>query len=293
MKAKDCEPLPICLVVSTGATDPNIIIQGITGGSTMVDKNEDGLPFYKWDIVTKYYTATINVCHLMEKTLVGRVFAANVEAVVIYSDSNNIDGLKEVDQWLPFVNEFEPEIKILVCDRCAIEEGDQQRYSKYDAQKWCITNGFELVELDPSEEVDPDDDFPETLGLQRIVQALHAHSWPNLLLRSTAEVDKSRIDHLSRLLLGENIMESNRDESVSGHSAAVPVTEDALQPTEEDSSVESFDQLFQQLCTMKSQVDNMQLGSADRRAYAEKVTMAFWRAMDGDEDEIQGLADED
>ena len=52
------------------------------------------------------------------------------------------------------------------------------------AQKWCITNGFELVELDPSEEVDPDDDFPETLGLQRIVQALHAHSWPNLLLRS-------------------------------------------------------------------------------------------------------------
>ena len=28
MKAKDCEPLPICLVVSTGATDPNIIIQG-------------------------------------------------------------------------------------------------------------------------------------------------------------------------------------------------------------------------------------------------------------------------
>lgn len=259
----------------------------------MVDKNEDGLPFYKWDIVTKYYTATVNVCHLMEKTLVGRVFAANVEAVVIYSDSNNIDGLKEVDQWLPFVNEFEPEIKILVCDRCAIEEGDQQRYSKYDAQKWCITNGFELVELDPSEEVDPDDDFPETLGLQRIVQALHAHSWPNLLLRSTAEVDKSRIDHLSRLLLGENIMESNRDESVSGHSAAVPVTEDALQPTEEDSSVESFDQLFQQLCTMKSQVDNMQLGSADRRAYAEKVTMAFWRAMDGDEDEIQGLADED
>ena len=64
-------------------------------------------------------------------------------------------------------------------------------------------------------------------------------------------MDKSRIDHLSRLLLGENIMESNRDESVSGHSAAVPVTEDALQPTEEDSSVESFDQLFQQLCTMK------------------------------------------
>ena len=65
-------------------------VAGITGGSTMVDKNEDGLPFYKWDIVTKYYTATVNVCHLMEKTLVGRVFAANVEAVVIYSDSNNV-----------------------------------------------------------------------------------------------------------------------------------------------------------------------------------------------------------
>lgn len=59
-----------------------------------------------------------------------------------------IDGLKEVDQWLPFVNEFEPEIKILVCDRCAIEEGDQQRYSKYDGTVAKKNSGHNLALLE-------------------------------------------------------------------------------------------------------------------------------------------------
>jgi hypothetical protein len=54
----------------------------------------------------------------------------------------------------------------------------------FPAQQWCIRHGFELVELDPLEKPDPDDDFPETLGTDRIIQALHAHSWPNLELKS-------------------------------------------------------------------------------------------------------------
>jgi hypothetical protein len=49
--------------------------------------------------------------------------------------------------------------------------------------QWCIKHGFELVELDPSEKPDPEDDFPETLGIERITQALNAHSWSNLELK--------------------------------------------------------------------------------------------------------------
>jgi hypothetical protein len=55
------------------------------------------------------------------------------------------------------------------------------------AQQWCIRHGYELVELDPLEKPDPDDDFPETLGIERIIQALHAHSWPNLELKSKSD----------------------------------------------------------------------------------------------------------
>lgn len=28
------------------------------------------------------------------------------------------------------------------------------------------------------------DDFPETVGVARIIQALHAHTWPNLVMKS-------------------------------------------------------------------------------------------------------------
>ena len=38
---------------------------------------------------------------------------------------------------------------------------------------------------------------------------------------------------------------------------------------------------------MKSQASALQ--GADRKAYAEKMTMAFWQAIDGNPDEIEGL----
>lgn len=52
---------------------------------------------------------------------------------------------------------------------------------------WCVQHGFELVELNPENpdpEEDLEDDFPESLGLKRIVEALKAHVWPNLELKS-------------------------------------------------------------------------------------------------------------
>lgn len=55
--------------------------------------------------------------------------------------------------------------------------------------------------------------------------------------------------------------------------------------------VDSFEELFQSMSLMKSQAANLQ--GADRKEYAEKVTMAFWRAIDGDMGEIEGLDSSD
>ena len=58
--------------------------------------------------------------------------------------------------------------------------------------------------------------------------------------------------------------------------------------------IDSFEELFQAMSLMKSQASALQ--GADRKAYAEKMTMAFWQAIDGNPDEIEGLdssADED
>lgn len=52
-------------------------------------------------------------------------------------------------------------------------------------QEWCVEQGFELVELNP--ELDPEweeeQDFIETTGIKRVVQAMHAHLWPNLHMK--------------------------------------------------------------------------------------------------------------
>lgn len=54
------------------------------------------------------------------------------------------------------------------------------------ALEWCIEHWFELVELNP--EPDPEweeeeEDFVETTGIERVVQAMHAHRWPNLQMK--------------------------------------------------------------------------------------------------------------
>ena len=58
-------------------------------------------------------------------------------------------------------------------------------------QTWCVDNGFELVELNPEVESDSDveDDFIETTGIKRIVQALHAHTWSNLQMKGNYIMD--------------------------------------------------------------------------------------------------------
>lgn len=48
-----------------------------------------------------------------------------------------------------------------------------------------MKNGYELVELDPEldAEWEAEQDFVETTGIKRVVQALHAHVWPDLVLK--------------------------------------------------------------------------------------------------------------
>ena len=85
------------------------------------------------------------------------------------------------------------------------------------------------------------------------------------------------------MLLGENMEESFNSSALDGSC-------DSLELVDQE-EVESFEKLFDQLCTMKGQVSTLE--GSERKAYAEKVTMSFWRAMKGDEQEIEGLSSSD
>lgn len=136
---------------------------------------------YPWHIDTKYYDAEVHFMLLPERDLVSESFSEAVEAAVFHMSVDS-QGLTAMQTWIPFVNEFQPEIKILACDN-APETGEVTRLQ---IQTWCIEHGFEFVELNPvQEEVDDEieDDFHESTSYLRIRQALHAHSWPILNLK--------------------------------------------------------------------------------------------------------------
>ena len=62
---------------------------------------------------------------------------------------------------------------------------------RLEVQTWCIDSGFELVELNPEVETDSEnveDDFLETTGIDRVIQALHAHTWSNLQMIGRSNV---------------------------------------------------------------------------------------------------------
>ena len=90
--------------------------------------------------------------------------------------------------------------------------------------------------------------------------------------------DGRKIDQLS---LGDE-----SDETLDSCPLDDPVVEKM-----QESEVDSFEELFQRMCSMKSQADA--LDGAQRKAYAEKITMAFWQAIEGDEEEIEGLSSAD
>jgi hypothetical protein len=86
---------------------------------------------------------------------------------------------------------------------------------------------------------------------------------------------------LSRLLLDEN-SEPNFDRSSFEDKST-----DLMIDRQISEGIDSFEELFQAMSLMKNQASTLQ--GADRKAYAEKMTMAFWQAIEGSPEEIQGL----
>jgi hypothetical protein len=116
-----------------------------------------------------------------------------------------VNSMHEVESWLPFLKELSPEVQILLCDRCA-DQSPIPGHSRMDGiiaklipvlcsaktcnsvQRWCVENGFELVELNPEIESDEEEEMAlpglaPTTGIKRVMQALQSHLWPNMQMK--------------------------------------------------------------------------------------------------------------
>ncbi|XP_014808258.1 PREDICTED: alpha- and gamma-adaptin-binding protein p34 isoform X2 [Calidris pugnax] len=301
---------PFALVTSCAAGFPaEELVKRITGRDDLtVGATTSGrVNFYPWTIDNKYYSADIHLCVVPNTFLVTGDIAESVQAFVVYFDSTIESGLDSVSEWLPLTEEWLPEVMILVCNRVSENGVNRQK-----AQEWCIKHGFELVELSPEELPDEDDDFPESTGVKRIVQALNANVWSNVVMKS----DRTQGFGLLSTLAGANCSvgsEENQDteshpspdgeESCSGSredgagtnslridSAVDPTLDVDIQElaslTTRDGDLENFERLFSKLKEMKDKAAT--LPHEQRKLHAEKVAKAFWMAIGGDRDEIEG-----
>jgi len=238
---------------------------------------------------------------LNDKDLVSEEFCKAIQAAVIYFDISSGDSWSDVKCWKTFIDEYEPEIKMLVCnslrDSCSLE-------IRHDVQNWVISNGFELIELDTSaedpHEDDLEDDFYESNSYLRIRQALQAHPWPNLDLKDTPEYKPSsrfqdlldREEALSNERLGHVSETTERVDSLLNESSRIfqdlQLNDGAASGG--DSEGPSFENLFEKFQEMKEKASS--LTGDERKVFAEKTAIAFWKAIGGDEEEIDGVVPE-
>lgn len=269
---------PSVLFVScTEDERPDHLIRLMLGELPSAINTEEGIVSYPWHITTKYYEADVLLSAMVSKSLSSQHFAESVQAIVLYFDSEKPSCLSSVDDWFVFLKEYEAEIKMLVCPQCL--ENSDEGINKREIQEWCIRKNFELVELNPSNDGDDEDeDFKETTGIKRICQALQAHVWPNLVLK-----DHKDPTSMSGLLHGGRCNSTGSDHGA----VASGLTDDNIEPTLDELCEQDnvdFCTLFSQLTTMKERAANMP--HEERKKFAEQLVLTYWNAIGGDEDEI-------
>uniref|UniRef100_A0A8C3AFV7 Alpha and gamma adaptin binding protein n=1 Tax=Cyclopterus lumpus TaxID=8103 RepID=A0A8C3AFV7_CYCLU len=291
-------PIP-CVVITScdGGFKEEELIKHILSSKTLPEpiKREETVDWYPWTINNKYYTADVRLCVVPSTFHMSSEIAQSMQAFIAYFDSSAKDGLEKLLPWISVVEDLAPEVLILVCERVC-ENG----VTRHEAQQWCLAHAFELVELSPQELPDEDDDFPESTGVKRIVQALNANVWSSVEMKDGHNQGFGLISTL--VAARHNNPHSCQDPQVSGnlvgrHLMFTCVHSDAMTDldiqelanlTAGDADVDNFERLFSKLKEMKDKASS--LPHEQRKVHAEKVAKAFWTAIGGDDDEIDGLS---
>lgn len=261
--------LPRVLILSTVCGKAAEIAKKI-GGTNI--SSQDHIEYYLWDINNKYYTSQVLLCATENSAT--NIPTEGIEALLVYHDPQADNADKNLDQWSPLIlSVSKADVLLLICN--LISNLDL----KEKVLTWCINKKFELVELqqlDSIENLECDSEHNK-YGIERIIEALHAHMWPNMVLKGkSANIENTESDvnqvekqfeniHLTRNTSEHLHMESVLDGLMGGEDA-------------------DFGELFGQLMAMKEHAAS--LPTNERRIAAEQLVTAFWKAMGGDPSEV-------
>jgi len=223
---------------------------------------------FLWSIVTKYYKAEVVLKLFEYKDLIEESFN-ETEAVVFYCDTSK-DTLEKAELAWMKIKESSPAVCLFVVETATDDVINEREASRTEILDWCLSNQFELVECDENitDEDGTESDleqFDEKAGRERILQALRAHTWSNLeLIEETEDINEGEDNKHGEENIPSSVTRSEEENR----------TED---PT--------FEELFSQIVKMKDTANN--LPDEDRKAYAEKVALAFYKSigLESDEDD--------
>ncbi|CAH1370579.1 hypothetical protein MTP99_012139 [Tenebrio molitor] len=245
---------PSVVIVSSSSTKPKSLMKLITKCTDIQDDPLDANKIsHTWKIDTKYYTAEVDIIGINEHYQRSQQFNENVEALIIHMDTNKETGLKDLLTWSALEEDCDPEIKLLIANYCT----NDTKITKSAAMEWCLKRGFELIELYPSQETCDQDIIEEKVGVERVVEALHTHTWSNLDMKNQKKT-----------------LNEAQSKDIGGMCEELLMNEGS----------DDFNDLFAQLSMMKESLQS--LPTNQRKQCAEQVVTAFWKAIGGDDDEI-------
>lgn len=301
--------IPCVLVTSSDDTfKEQELIKQILNSNTLPEpiKVDDAVVWYPWTINNKYYTADVSLCAVPNTFHMSLEIFQATQAFIAYFDSSVKDGLEKLQPWISIIEEAAPEVLILVCDKVC-ENG----VTRHEAQQWCLSHSFELIELNPQDLPDEDDDFPESTGVKRIVQALNANVWSNVEMKNG---NHQGLGLMSSLVAGrhnnprssteppvsdletvddeEHEQKESEESGTQENSVVDAMTDLDIQEladlTAGNADVDNFERLFTKLKEMKDKASS--LPHDQRKVHAERVAKAFWMAIGGDHDEIDSVS---
>ncbi|KAF2359927.1 hypothetical protein FHG87_009318 [Trinorchestia longiramus] len=233
-----------------------------------------------WYLHNKYYSVYVFLIVMHQNWRAqSSLLKSMAEAVIIYWDNTKNDSRQRLDDILSDLGELKPEVCLLVCD----DFSEDAKVSRYDANQWCIQNGWELIELETECSSDSDadsleDDFVESRGFQRVQGALHANRWSTMKqIAGSAPLDcREAMISLEDPFLGQEAPQDGSEEE----------PEEIDNGANGDNDADDFEDLFARFGQMR--LSAASLSREDRLDYAERVATAFLGAIGDDDDDDEG-----
>eukprot|EP00092_Neocalanus_flemingeri_P024555 GFUD01026630.1.p1 GENE.GFUD01026630.1~~GFUD01026630.1.p1 ORF type:complete len:254 (+),score=92.55 GFUD01026630.1:144-905(+) len=228
-------------------------LQSMILGTTGTSSNTN-----QWKVVTKYYKAEVMLKLIDHEDVISdEEDFSDTEAVVFCCDTTKetLDRAEKI--WMK-IKECSPAVCLFVVETASDDVQDKKEATRTQILDWCLSNQFELVECNEEDEdgdSDTEERFDEKAGRIRIVQALKAHTWSNLELIEESEMKDEK---------------ENEETETENNSLLVAAQENLGEDP-------SFEDLFSQISKMKDISNN--LPDEERRAYAEKVSLAFYKSI--------------